>query len=244
MQIDWIAPLLAPRSLSAGRSPAFALSEWIEPMYLRDDTIEQVHEAFVEQGSLQLSRIFRRAKWAAVQQALGDAAAQREQPDQLVLPHTRLCGPAHKQRYFRLAATDDDDGPAALVQLRQFVASEQFFDFVRRIHGPDGLAPRLQHPPELRIFTPGCYTLMHDQDDSLTGGSVDVLFSLSGGDDWDDEHGGFVAYLADKEELVSISPQSNCLALVKRPAGTMRFVKFLTHQAEQNRIDLFASFQS
>ncbi|XP_033013161.1 prolyl 3-hydroxylase OGFOD1 isoform X1 [Lacerta agilis] len=82
---------------------------------------------------------------------------------------------------------------------------------------------------ELRHWTKGCYTLVHDAE--TTEFSLDLLL-FCGCEDWDVECGGFTSYLAkdEDEELLLITPEMNCLALVYRDPESLKFVKYINHR--------------
>ncbi|KAM6057690.1 prolyl 3-hydroxylase OGFOD1 [Chlamydotis macqueenii] len=83
---------------------------------------------------------------------------------------------------------------------------------------------------ELRRWTHGHYTLVHDT--QATEFALDLLF-FCGCEDWDAEYGGFTSYIAkgEDEELLTVNPEDNCLALVYRDKETMKFVKYINHRS-------------
>ncbi|XP_053808469.1 prolyl 3-hydroxylase OGFOD1 [Vidua macroura] len=83
---------------------------------------------------------------------------------------------------------------------------------------------------ELRRWTHGHYTLVHDS--QATEFALDLLF-FCGCEDWDPEYGGFTSYIAkgEDEELLTVNPEENCLALVYRDKETMKFVKYINHRS-------------
>ncbi|XP_066860783.1 prolyl 3-hydroxylase OGFOD1 [Anser cygnoides] len=83
---------------------------------------------------------------------------------------------------------------------------------------------------ELRRWTNGHYTLVHDA--QATEFALDLLF-FCGCEDWDPEYGGFTSYIAkgEDEELLTVNPEDNCLALVYRDKETMKFVKYINHRS-------------
>ncbi|NXN14928.1 OGFD1 hydroxylase, partial [Indicator maculatus] len=83
---------------------------------------------------------------------------------------------------------------------------------------------------ELRHWTHGHYTLVHDT--QATEFALDLLF-YCGCEDWDPACGGFTSYIArgEDEELLTVNPEENCLALVYRDKETMKFVKYINHQS-------------
>ncbi|XP_039359118.1 prolyl 3-hydroxylase OGFOD1 [Mauremys reevesii] len=83
---------------------------------------------------------------------------------------------------------------------------------------------------ELRHWTNGHYTLVHDT--QTTEFALDLLF-FCGCEDWDAEYGGFTSYIAkgEDEELLTVNPENNCLALVYRDKETLKFVKYVNHRS-------------
>ncbi|XP_066493351.1 prolyl 3-hydroxylase OGFOD1 [Tiliqua scincoides] len=83
---------------------------------------------------------------------------------------------------------------------------------------------------ELRHWTNGCYTLVHDA--QMTEFALDLLL-FCGCEDWDMDYGGFTSYIAkgEDEELLTVSPENNCLALVYRDRETLKFVKYINHRS-------------
>lgn len=91
-------------------------------------------------------------------------------------------------------------------------------------------------------FRPGhSYTMAHDNDPEMKLEGLDVLVSfLTEGNEWDsDQHGGSRHYVlaGEEEELVTIEPSSNKLALVYRDkvedhnGGLLHFTRFVNHTA-------------
>ena len=69
-----------------------------------------------------------------------------------------------------------------------------------------------------------------------------VLGAVRKDHEWDDCHGGYVCYMADDEELLTIPLLANSLSMVMRDAGSMRFVKYVNHTAPDSRRDLSAVY--
>jgi len=85
---------------------------------------------------------------------------------------------------------------------------------------------------EVRRWKHGAYTLLHDNDDELSGFALDatLFFNCK---DWQNEYGGYISYLAkdEDEELLTVYPFENSLALVFRDKETLRFVKHINHKS-------------
>ncbi|KAJ2315876.1 putative component of NuA3 histone acetyltransferase complex [Coemansia sp. RSA 2704] len=198
-------------------------SEWINPDYLKPDTQAQIQDAFLEQSSMELRDFLRTDIFAAVQLELDDnlwaGAAER--------------GPAHVCKYLEAQITAQDC-PMAF-KLLQFLKSAGFAQFLCAVTSLDfGQASQ-----QVRRFDRGHYTLVHDQAQEPTG--LDVTLSLSP-KQWIDAWGGATHYIADKDELLRISPQANSLSMVMRDDGTLRFVKYLNHTTKESRQEVSMVF--
>lgn len=79
---------------------------------------------------------------------------------------------------------------------------------------------------ELRRWTHGDYTLLHDAEAATAEYALDLLLPL-GCSNWEAEGGGFTSYVANEEdeELLTVHPENNSLALVYRDKETLKFVK-------------------
>ncbi|NXX82246.1 OGFD1 hydroxylase, partial [Urocolius indicus] len=83
---------------------------------------------------------------------------------------------------------------------------------------------------ELRRWAHRHYTLLHDA--QATEFALDLLF-FCGCEDWDPDYGGFTSYIAkgEDEELLTVNPEDNCLALVYRDKETLKFVKYINQRS-------------
>lgn len=87
---------------------------------------------------------------------------------------------------------------------------------------------------ELRQWKTGHYTLVHDN--SKTEFALDLIL-YCGCEGWEPEYGGFTSYIAkgEDEELLTVNPEDNCLALVYRDKETMKFVKHINHRSLEQK---------
>lgn len=87
---------------------------------------------------------------------------------------------------------------------------------------------------ELRHWNTGHYTLIHDN--SKTEFALDLLL-YCGCDGWEPEYGGFTSYIAkgEDEELLTVNPENNSLALVYRDRETLKFVKHINHRSLEQK---------
>ncbi|KAM9607568.1 prolyl 3-hydroxylase OGFOD1 [Trichechus inunguis] len=83
---------------------------------------------------------------------------------------------------------------------------------------------------ELRRWKTGHYTLIHDN--STTEFALDLLL-YCGCEGWEPGYGGFTSYIAkgEDEELLTVNPENNSLALVYRDRETLKFVKYINHRS-------------
>ncbi|XP_055153985.1 prolyl 3-hydroxylase OGFOD1 isoform X3 [Symphalangus syndactylus] len=87
---------------------------------------------------------------------------------------------------------------------------------------------------ELRHWKTGHYTLIHDH--SKAEFVLDLIL-YCGCEGWEPEYGGFTSYIAkgEDEELLTVNPESNSLALVYRDRETLKFVKHINHRSLEQK---------
>ncbi|XP_027007841.2 prolyl 3-hydroxylase OGFOD1 [Tachysurus fulvidraco] len=95
---------------------------------------------------------------------------------------------------------------------------------------------------ELRRWSHGDYTLLHDS--VKREFALDLLLHL-GCTGWKAEFGGFTSYIAhdEDEELLTVYPEDNSLALVYRDKETLKFIKHINHNSvQENEHTAFTHF--
>uniref|UniRef100_F6UN89 Prolyl 3-hydroxylase OGFOD1 n=1 Tax=Ornithorhynchus anatinus TaxID=9258 RepID=F6UN89_ORNAN len=87
---------------------------------------------------------------------------------------------------------------------------------------------------ELRFWKNGHYTLVHDTKN--TEFALDLML-YCGCEGWEAEYGGFTSYIAkgEDEELLTVNPENNSLALVFRDKETLKFVKYINHRSLERK---------
>uniref|UniRef100_A0A8C9A0V8 2-oxoglutarate and iron dependent oxygenase domain containing 1 n=1 Tax=Prolemur simus TaxID=1328070 RepID=A0A8C9A0V8_PROSS len=87
---------------------------------------------------------------------------------------------------------------------------------------------------ELRHWKTGHYTLIHDN--SKAEFALDLIL-YCGCEGWEPEFGGFTSYIAkgEDEELLTVNPENNSLALVYRDRETLKFVKHINHRSLEQK---------
>ncbi|XP_069030501.1 prolyl 3-hydroxylase OGFOD1 [Embiotoca jacksoni] len=85
---------------------------------------------------------------------------------------------------------------------------------------------------EVRRWSHSGYTLLHDGEAARAEYALDLTLPF-GCADWQSEFGGFTCYVAneDDEELLTVYPEDNSLALVYRDKETLKFVKHVNHKS-------------
>lgn len=88
---------------------------------------------------------------------------------------------------------------------------------------------------ELRRWSHGSYTLLHDGEAARAEYALDLILPFCGAD-WQSEFGGFTCYVANEEdeELLTVYPEDNSLALVYRDKETLKFVKHVNHRSSSD----------
>ncbi|KAK3584960.1 hypothetical protein CHS0354_009649 [Potamilus streckersoni] len=87
---------------------------------------------------------------------------------------------------------------------------------------------------EVRQWSHGNYTLVHDEDSEESDYALDLIFYL-GGEGWEMEYGGSTSYIAkgEDEELLTVCPSPNSLALIYRDKDSLKFVKHVNNRIWQ-----------
>ncbi|CAL9701824.1 unnamed protein product [Knipowitschia caucasica] len=87
---------------------------------------------------------------------------------------------------------------------------------------------------ELRRWSHGSYTLLHDGEAAQAEFALDLILPFRCAD-WNTEFGGYTCYVANEEdeELLTVYPEDNSLALVYRDKETLKFVKHVNQKIFQ-----------
>ncbi|KAM4722019.1 prolyl 3-hydroxylase OGFOD1 [Rhinophrynus dorsalis] len=239
------------------------LYEWMNPTYLSYESQAQIQEEFEETSEILLKDFLKEDKFQAVCAALETQSIDWElcgPPNRRFYKRARgdlpevlsKCMELLKSEAFFLLLSnltglklhflasgneesDEGEGPSehSPGDTTQGNHSETgHSDLTDQGETPGGRVPMCSG--ELRHWTHRHYTMIHDFDPERHEFALD-LFLFCGCDDWEAEYGGFTSYIAkeEDEELLTISPENNCLALVYRDKETMRFVKHINHKSLQ-----------
>ncbi|KAJ2740198.1 putative component of NuA3 histone acetyltransferase complex [Coemansia sp. BCRC 34301] len=197
-------------------------AKWVNSEYLSQKTQDQIQDSFLNQSSVELRQFLVPAVFDQIATDLGHVT------------DLALLGPPHLRRYLQATVPAD----TTLYALMEFLRSSSFARLLTALTTIDVTGVSQQ----LRRFERGHYTLIHDQVPEPFGLDVSLSLQPKGQPEWDDSWGGATHYIADKDELLRITPESNSLSLVLRDEGTLRFVKFLNHMAPVSRQEVAMVF--
>ncbi|XP_018410919.1 PREDICTED: prolyl 3-hydroxylase OGFOD1 isoform X2 [Nanorana parkeri] len=251
-----------PRSLDPvpARSPHIPydheiLYEWINPVYLSVEYQAQIQEEFEDTSEILLKDFLKEEKFSEVSAALQTRSVEWE-----------LLGPPNRRRYERTKGDLPDVLRSCMellkseafflllsnltgLKLHFLAASNDESDEGEGSSEPNGRtsaqgddSDHTRIPVcsgELRHWEHGHYTMIYDDDPERQAFALDLLW-FCGCEDWESEYGGFTSYIAkeEDEELLTVYPENNCLALVYRDKETMRFVKHINHKSVQRNAGL------
>uniref|UniRef100_A0A667WG15 Prolyl 3-hydroxylase OGFOD1 n=1 Tax=Myripristis murdjan TaxID=586833 RepID=A0A667WG15_9TELE len=240
-----------PRSPHLPRDETLLL-EWVNPMYLDISYQEQIQEEFEESSEIQLKDFLKEEKFREVNESLRLSQVQwtrRGPPNkrcyevaslETVPPCVSACWELLRSEAFFLLLSNftglrlhylcpndeddenEDDGEAtgSLTETPSANKSRE-----KELSTPECFG-------ELRRWSHGDYTLLHDGDAARAEYALDLVlpFGCSGESP---EFGGFTSYIANEEdeELLTVYPEENSLALVYRDKETLKFVKHINHKS-------------
>uniref|UniRef100_A0A1A7XPX2 Prolyl 3-hydroxylase OGFOD1 n=1 Tax=Iconisemion striatum TaxID=60296 RepID=A0A1A7XPX2_9TELE len=243
-----------PRSPHIPRDETI-VNEWINPLYLDIYYQEQIQEEFEESSEIQLKDFLKEEKFREVNEALQLAQIQwtkRGPPNKRcyeaasldTLPEcVSVCWELlHSEAFFLLLSNytglrlhymcpadeeeEEDKSEEAAAGSSADASSSA------------GANPSREKEPstpvccgEVRRWSHGSYTLLHDGDAARAEYALDLTLPF-GCTDWQSEFGGYTCYVANEEdeELLTVYPEENSLALVYRDKETLKFVKHVNHK--------------
>ena len=221
-----------------------ALGTWVAPAYLDPKAWPRLREHFANDSAARL------VDFCCASVASEVAKAEREGPHDT----WRVVGPPHKRRY--CVPQGDSDLGRALAKIEHGASSAAFRRLLARITGVRPVA----RDSTIRRFRPG-----RDYTVAVSGDPVPVIdatfcFLGSNSEEWaSGEVGGFETYIEAEDEgdadaavydgdageggdeggdLLSVEAQHNCLSIVLRDPGTLRFVKYVSAFAPSARCDV------
>ncbi|XP_046364330.1 prolyl 3-hydroxylase OGFOD1-like [Haliotis rufescens] len=235
--VESLPPLISPNTIDEDD-----LYSWINPIYLNPEIQADIKEKFENDSEIELKDFLQDEKYKTVLQAMSDVGVSWSPQ-----------GPANKRNY---DACIDGDRPEVLTKCVNFLQSDAMFLILSNLTGLKlhELAPSSDDEEEaadtsngtgnqskelggspqcrsvVRQWRHGSYTLIHDTDSEGSEYALDA-FMYFGCPDWDSDNGGYTTYIAkgEDEELLTVCPSDNSLALVYRDKETLRFVKHVNH---------------
>eukprot|EP01104_Vermistella_antarctica_P018611 TRINITY_DN6960_c0_g1_i1.p1 TRINITY_DN6960_c0_g1~~TRINITY_DN6960_c0_g1_i1.p1 ORF type:complete len:421 (-),score=125.86 TRINITY_DN6960_c0_g1_i1:1447-2709(-) len=211
------------------------LSEWLSPDYLKDDAIETIKKTFGKKSSVKLPGFLKTDRFCQLREA---CQALQIPPSPHGLPHSSdkvavsRCGASAWQwrgpfikRSYHVLGSDPVRGDAEQETHRRtvqsfvdFLLSDVFVTHLHRLTGLDIETCR----GETRRFGHQCFTLLHDEDASITKerlyaslcsgittttnatatstASASAAISSSSSSSWNEEWGGFTSFQSDAQQ--------------------------------------------
>ncbi|XP_072236590.1 prolyl 3-hydroxylase OGFOD1 [Leuresthes tenuis] len=235
------------------------LLEWVNPLYLDISYQEQIQVEFEDSSEIQLKDFLREEKFREVSEALRLAQIQwikRDPPNKRCYevaslgslpPCVSVCWELlHSEAFFLLLSNftglhlhylcpaDDEDESKEKEEEQQedqeAAGSSTTASDANTNTEKDPSTPVCCG--EVRRWSAGSYTLLHDAEAARAEYALDLVLPF-GCTDWQSEFGGFTCYVANEEdeELLTVYPEDNSLALVYRDKETLKFVKHVNHKS-------------
>lgn len=214
---------------------------WINPTYLADSIVVQIQSQFQDDSEIHLDDFLRPDKCKALEEALTGPEVLWSQ-----------CGP----RNHRWTLEQPTPMPPIVEECLRVFGSEAMFLVLSNLTGlklhelaegsssedeaggsqaPDRPTAKSSNGPRctqaVHKWSHGTYTLAYDHDLRSEECALEAVLYLNC-KDWEDEYGGFTTYIAKgvEEEVLTLTPTRNSLALVYRDEGLFRFVKHVNHR--------------
>ncbi|XP_064089453.1 uncharacterized protein LOC135203593 isoform X2 [Macrobrachium nipponense] len=226
------------------------LYAWINPTYLDADTQRQIRKKFQSDSEIELESFICEEKYEDLMKAMQSSMKWIG------------TGPANKQS---CKVLKQEKLPAVVADCMKFLKSEALFLILSQLTGLKlhQLAPPDSDPDsdeeeeeskdsspgmiiDIRQWSHGCYTLLRDCDQAERSSALDASLFVRVSNKWALEHGGFTSYIAkdEDEELLTVVPRSNCLALVYRDTETLKFTKYINASVKDlgNKDSVFYEF--
>ncbi|CAL1271394.1 unnamed protein product [Larinioides sclopetarius] len=153
-------------------------------------------------------------------------------------------GPPSRRRYEEI--DNIEEVPSIVKECHALFSSEPFLVVLSNLTGlrlhpecADETVQMADINSTIRKWSPGSYTLLHDQSfleyATLNAG---LCFNCP---EWEVEYGGYTSYVAkdEKEELLRVDPKPNSLALVYITEETANFIKYINCRAKESSSPCF-----
>jgi len=208
---------------------SFSSEDYIARQYRKKGIIKKINKRFMNESSIELFDFLRKDKFDVLLDALNQAKWEE-------------VGPWNKRHYDTLCLEGEDKSPVH--ELETYMSSPAFAAHVSSMTGLE----MLQVSTEVRRVTPGSYTLAHDFNPENKESGLDVVFTAVGGEGgkWQPTWGGTTHYLVENEdeELLSVDPKQNTLAIVYRAGGgVLQFLSYVNHHASVPLYQVVCTFR-
>ncbi|XP_047218342.1 prolyl 3-hydroxylase OGFOD1 [Girardinichthys multiradiatus] len=237
------------------------LFEWINPLYLDISYQEQIQTEFEDSSEIQLKDFLKEEKFREVSEALRQTHIQwmktgppnkrcYESASLDSLPEcVNTCWELLRSEAFFLLLSnftglhlhylcpkDEEDEETEKDNKEEGEVAGTSAESSSRAEADNG-GKKISTPVccgEVRRWSHGSYTLLHDAEAAQAEYALDLILPF-GCTDWQKEFGGFTYYVANEEdeELLTVHPEDNSLALVYRDKETLKFVKHVNHKSTQ-----------
>ncbi|KAH8035716.1 hypothetical protein HPB51_008083 [Rhipicephalus microplus] len=243
----YIEPLL--KHLSWCHIEEELLREWVSPTYLADSIAEQVREQFKKESEIHLQEFLLASapsspaedKYKALEEALSDPNIFWKQQGPRnrrwtlecptpVAPIVEECLQVFRsEAMFLILSNLTGLSLHHLLSITESESSSEDEGASRNSDRPDHVPASCTQV--VRKWSHGTYTLAHDHDRSADECGLDVVLYLNCRE-WKPEYGGFTTYIVkgEEEELLTLNPSPNSVALVYRDQGLLQFVKHVNHE--------------
>ncbi|XP_005095916.1 prolyl 3-hydroxylase OGFOD1 [Aplysia californica] len=238
-----------PPALPYGSIEEEIFYSWFNPLYLAPEVQSDIRHRFEQDSEIELTDFLQVEKYDELMLALQDSTVR-----------WKLLGPANKRNYY---VADKSDVPQIVAEYLRVIQSDAVFLVLSNLTGlklhslaplsegeegaaaasngngesskSNGDVSNPRYRSEVRKWEHGCYTLAHDTDSEAFDFALDSMLYIDCGKEWSFENGGYTSYIAkgEDDELLSVGPVGNSLALVYRDKDTMRFVKHLNHRVSK-----------
>ncbi|XP_065834809.1 prolyl 3-hydroxylase OGFOD1-like [Oscarella lobularis] len=240
---------LAPSPAPPLKTTIDLLFEWVNPKYFDPDIQEPIRDRFEEESSIELREFLQEDKYERLMSALSTAENSCWEEK----------GPPNLRRLFELSRHSSNP---LLRDVETLFKSDVFFYLLTQLTSldlSDGSCVAEKASEESTVVSQssssesnprchgtwrrwnhGCYTLIRDSEASKADFCLEAsLYFVR--NEWKTDYGGFSSYIAkgEDEELLTVLPMANSLALVYRDKETLKFIKYIKALAGANGCEAF-----
>jgi hypothetical protein len=218
------------------------LEAWVNPLYLDVGTAAQVREEFEENSQIELQCFLLEDKYELLCTSLDQASIQWEES-----------GAPDKQLFH---VSNSKNWSGAVQELMDLMCSEAIGLLLTHLTGVELVREEGDVPTSSQsVHKEECVGLCRESLVKVQKGSYslacntdseDKQYCLEGmlffrAEEWSSDCGGFLTYIArdEDEELLTVMPASNSLALVYRDKDTLRFLKYVNNRVFDREIPYY-----